>query len=212
MSNTRIIKGLVALSLAAAGIAHAESSFQSTTTRTDPLTATAKVDFQITIPKVLFLRVGTGTDYTTVATVDKITFTPTIAESSTGLGTAVDATATSGDLGNGAVTAMVRGNYGDITLKATTLGPLTSDTAETIAWSEIDTISSRLGASTNTQLAAPVLANGASADVTLTAVHKVVAQDAKWTYKYKNTNLVAAGDYGGVNANNSRVTYTATLP
>ena len=50
--------------IAAAGVAlpllgQAESNFQTGTG--SPLTATAHVDFQITIPKFLFLRVGTGT-------------------------------------------------------------------------------------------------------------------------------------------------------
>ncbi len=37
-------------------------------------------------------------------------------------------------------------------------------------------------------------------------------QDAQWTYSYDNTDVVPAGIYGGVNANNGRVTYTASLP
>jgi hypothetical protein len=40
----------------------------------------------------------------------------------------------------------------------------------------------------------------------------VIKADAKWTYAYSNTTTPPAGTYGGVVANNSRVTYTATMP
>jgi len=40
----------------------------------------------------------------------------------------------------------------------------------------------------------------------------VINRDAKWTYTYLNQNVAAPGSYGGVNANNSRVTYTASMP
>jgi len=41
---------------------------------------------------------------------------------------------------------------------------------------------------------------------------KVIKQDAKWAFAYANTATPPAGVYGGVNTNNSRVTYTATMP
>ncbi len=64
-----------------------------------------------------------------------------------------------------------------------------------------------------TALPAPVLANGASATILLTApASKIIVQDAKWTYTYANTTNPPAGTYGGVNVNNGRVTYTATMP
>lgn len=197
----------MAISLLAAGLAapaHAESSFQ---TGAGALTATARVDFQITIPKILFLRVGTGSLYANDATVNLISFNMPAA--SVGQG-AVAATAASGDLGNGTVTAMVRGNNGNITLNATTAGAIGNGSGDSINWSEITTTAAAL--STGTILTPPTLANGASANVTLTAVGKVVNQDAKWTYGYANSAIVPAGTYGGVNTNNSRVTYTAALP
>ena len=49
-------------------------------------------------------------------------------------------------------------------------------------------------------------------NVALTAVGGVVNQDAKWTYQYANSAIVPADTYGGVNTNNGRVTYTASLP
>jgi hypothetical protein len=59
----------------------------------------------------------------------------------------------------------------------------------------------------------PTLADGATTTLTLTpAAGKVVNRDARWTYSYANTSVVAPGTYGGVNTNNSRVTYTASMP
>jgi hypothetical protein len=41
---------------------------------------------------------------------------------------------------------------------------------------------------------------------------KTITADAKWTFSYANALTVPGGTYGGVNTNNSRVTYTATMP
>ena len=185
--------------------ANAESSFQ---TGAGALNATANVDFTITIPKVLFLQVGTGTIYANNNAVNLITFT--VPAANVGNGTAVAATAGSGDLGNGTVTAMVRGNAGNVTLGASTLGALGNGAGDSINWSQITTTPATL--TTATVLSAPTLANGASTTVGLTAVNKVVNQDARWTYSYANSAVVAAGTYGGVNTNNGRVLYTASLP
>lgn len=209
MNNKTGLKAFgMTISLLAAGFAapaHAESNFQI---GTGALTATARVDFQITIPKILYLRVGTGTPFANDTTVNLISFN--VPTTSVGTGTAVPATAASGDLGNGTVTAMVRGNNGNITLSATTAGAIGNGSGDSINWSEITTTAAAL--STGTVLTAPTLINGASANVTLTAVGKVVNQDARWTYAYANSAIVPAGTYGGVNTNNSRVTYTAALP
>ena len=185
--------------------ANAESSFQ---TGAGALTATANVDFTITIPKVLFLQVGTGTIYANNNAINLITFT--VPAANVGSGTAVAATAGSGDLGNGTVTAMVRGNAGNVTLVASTLGAIGNGAGDSIDWSQITTTPATLN--TATVLAAPTLANGSSNTVGLTAVNKVVNQDARWTYAYANSAVVAAGTYGGVNTNNGRVLYTASLP
>lgn len=208
--NNRSSRKLLALSLAliaagAAGAARAESNFQ---TGSGALTATARVDFQITIPKILFLQVGTGTLFTNVATINLIDFT--VPAASIGNATPVTASLASGDLGSGVVTAVVRGNNGNITLNATTPGAISNGSGDSINWTEITTTAA--ANTTGTVLAAPTLVNGASANVTLTAVNKVVNQDAKWTYKYANSAVVPPGTYGGVGVNNGRVTYTASLP
>ena len=190
-----------------AGGAMAASSF---VTGTGALSASAAVDFQITVPKILFLRVGTGSLYANDATVNLISFT--VPTTGVGNGTAVAASGTSGDLGNGVVTAVVRGNGGNVTFGVTTTGALSDggSPAVTIDWNQISTTAA--ANTTATTLAAPTLTTGATTNITLTAVNKVVNQDAKWTYSYLNQNVVAAGTYGGVNTNGGRVTYTAALP
>ena len=103
------------------------------------------------------------------------------------------------------VTAIVRGNGGNVTLAASTLGALQSGT-NTINWTEITT------ATSVPALTPPALANGASASTTVTAgVNGVVNQSAAWTYSYANSAVVPAGTYGGVGVNNGRVTYTASV-
>jgi len=184
--------------------AQAESQFVAGTG-----SASAKLDFRVTIPRVLFLRVGAGSDFADNATVNLIDFAPAAAN----LGNGASIAGTGGDLGAGAVTAKVIGNNGTITLLATTAGALSNGAAgDTISYSQITTTPTSLTSAT--VLAAPVLADGASAPVTLTpgAGTKVINRDARWTFGYANSAVVAPGTYGGVNTNNGRVTYTASMP
>ena len=211
--KTTMPKSLAALvaigTIVAPMLANAESSTQ---TGAGALTATARLDFSITIPKVLFLRVGTGGLFGAAAnaTIDTINFTVPFAN--VGNGAAVAATAGSGDLGNGSVTALLRSNAGVVTLTANTTGALTDATADTIPWSEI--------AIANSNLVAPAFANpfphlaalpltGASANFAPAPVAKVTNVGSTWTYSYKNTNTVPFGTYGPTA--NGRVTYTATV-
>jgi hypothetical protein len=207
-----------AILVAATATANAESNYVNGAQTSSP-GAQAHVDFAIIIPKILYLRVGTGSPYwpanstlASVGTVDLITFQPTAAV--LGNGTAVSATAApvSGDLLNGSVTAAIVSNSGDVTLKAVASGAMNDGVAtDTINWTEILTASTTLNSAT--ALPAPTLSNGTSANVVLTApASKVIKQDAKWTYTYANTTVPPAGNYGGVNVNNSRITYTATMP
>src|SRR6516165_6181299 len=93
MRTSTVIKALLAVTAATPLLCQAESNLQTGTG--SPLTATAHVDFTITIPKFLFLRVGTGngainaagvfsTAPATLGTIDGITWAPTPAQ----LGTA----------------------------------------------------------------------------------------------------------------------------
>ena len=206
--KTNLIKIAVAAALVAAPLmANAESAF--TTGAGTPITASAHLDFQITIPKILFLQVGTGTNMAANATVNQIAFS--VPAANVGDGSVISATAGSGDLGNGVVTARVIGNNGTVTFTSTTVGALGNGAGDTISYGQIATAAA---ANTSaTVLAHPTLADAATTTVTLTpASGKVINRDAKWTYTYTNAAVVAPGTYGGVNTNNSRVTYTASMP
>jgi hypothetical protein len=190
----------------------AESNVQ-TGAATNAPGATAHLDFSIVIPKILYLRVGTGSAYTTgaltsVNTIDLVTFSP--AAGTVGNGTAV--AGTGGDLSNGVETAAIVSNSGNVTLTATAGGALGDGNGDTIPFTQITTTAATLNSAT--ALPAPVLTNGVSTPLLLTAppVTKFISQDAKWTYSFANSTPVPAGTYGGVNVNNGRVVYTATMP
>jgi hypothetical protein len=191
-------------------VASAESNFQ---TGAGALTSTAHVDFQVTIPKVLYLRVGSGSAYptalATLATIDLVTFAPTAAVVGNGAAVA----GAGGDLTGGVETAAIISNSGNVTLNATATGALSDGAAgDSINYTQIATAAAALTAG-YTLLAAPALANGTSANVVLTApATKVITADAKWTYTYLNSVTPPAGTYGATVANNGRVTYTATMP
>ena len=205
-----LTKSLLALSLLAAVPMLAQAESQYTTGTGTPITASARLDFQITIPKILFLRVGSGADYTTNTTVNQIAFVVPANQVGVG-GLGIDATAASGDLGAGKVTAKLVGNNGSISFSSTTLGALGNGSGDTISYGQIS-VTSDPGALA-TKLLHPTLADGATTTLAVAPTSgKVVNSDAKWTYKYTNAALVAPGTYGGVNANNSRVTYTASMP
>ena len=205
----RALKAAIALAVTAPLIAQAESSLASGTGAAS-IGATAHLDFQVTIPKVLFLQVGAGTNMAANATVNQIAFT--VPAANVGDGSVISASAGSGDLGNGQVTAKVVGNNGAIAFSSSTSGPLGNGAGDTISFADIATaVASNTSA---TPLAHPTLADGATTTVSLSPAigSKVVSQDAKWTYTYKNTSVAPPGTYGGVNAQNSRVTYTASMP
>ena len=197
----------IAMSTAVLGLplaVRAESNVQTAAATN----ATARLDFRITVPRVLFLQVGTGTNLATNATIDLIDFV--VPAASIGSGTAIAATAVSGDLGNGTVTARVLGNNGNVTLTSTTTGALGNGAGDTISFAQIAATSAVLTSAT--ALAAPALADAATTSTTVPAAGKIVNRDAKWTFSFLNSAVVPPGTYGGVNANNSRVTYTASMP
>jgi hypothetical protein len=190
------------------GIAMAESDVNTGTGT--PLTASARVDFRITVPKVVYLRVGTGANLADDTTVNLIDFT--VPAANVGDSTVVAATAGSGDLGNGVVTARLIGNNGTITFTSTTAGALGNGAGDTISYGQISTAAAVLTSAA--ALPAPALADGATTSTTVApnVGAKVVNRDARWTYTYLNQNVAPAGTYGGVNTNNGRVTYTASMP
>ena len=176
------------------------------------LTATARVDFRLRIPKLLYLRVGTGSAYPTtlanLGAVNLLSFNPSAAV--LGNGTAV--AGAGGDLSGGVQTAAIISNSGNVTLNATASGALGDGAGDSIPYTQIATAASALTVG-YTLLPAPILTNATTANIVLTApATKVIRADAKWTYSYTNTTAPAAGTYGGVNVHNGRVVYTASMP
>src|ERR1017187_9033987 len=106
-SSNPLGKWLGVAALALPMLTFAESNVQTGAATAAP-GATAHVDFSVVIPKILYLRVGTGSNYTTGilaanAAVDLITFSPTATQ--VGNGTAI--AGTGGNLAGGAETAAV---------------------------------------------------------------------------------------------------------
>lgn len=189
-SSTAAIVAAVAGLAAFSGVASAASDVGATT-------ASADLDFRVTIPSVVFLQVGTGSFKQIDTTVDEIAFAPTAAEF-----TALNpVTGTGGDLGNGKVTVRVFGNTGSLELSstATTL----ASGGDTLPWSEI-TVAANGGiphpAFTDTGvMSTPLTTNGNGSS-------RVTNLQGDWTYSYANSAEVAEGVYLGT------VTYTVAAP
>jgi hypothetical protein len=189
--------GLTALLFACGAIVSSAQADSSFVTGAGAITATTNLDFRIIIPKFIRFQVGSAG-----ATIDLVEFSVPAAN----VGNATPVARTNG----GVVPVLLQGNGGNISLVGTTTGAggLTNG-SEFISYAEITSSSS------NAQLNAPTLVdNAASATVTVTpnVGASVVNRTADWTFVYDNSNIVAAGTYGGVNVNNGRVVYTASLP
>ena len=170
--------------------AHAESNFNSSGGAN--ITASARVDFSVTIPKFVFLQVGTGTMMADNGTIDVITVSVPAAS----IGNSTPIAATGGNLTGGSVTVVVRGNNGDMTLASTSPAALSNGSGDNIAWTQIAT-------ATAGGTAHPTI-NGAA--LPYTATGKVVNASGTWTYSYLNQFTQPPGVYTG------QVTYTATTP
>ncbi|HVN46733.1 MAG TPA: hypothetical protein VMT66_16000 [Steroidobacteraceae bacterium] len=206
---TLLVQVLLSLAAAAPAVCPAESSFQSGAP--SPLIAMSHVDFQITIPKFIFLRIGSGTGtaaggWASNANVDLISWVPAAGT----IGNGVALAGTGGDLTGGVETAVIVANHGNVTLSSTTLGKLADGAGDTISYAQIRTVARKL--TTVQVLGVPALADAATRTITVAAAGKIVQRDAKWTYTYRNQTVPPAGTYGGVNTNNARVTYTASVP
>ena len=203
------------LTLLLPALGHAEST--SNTTAATASTTAARVDFSITVPAVLFLRIGTGSGVGAAnnTTVDGLTFT--VPATNIGDGTTVAGSAASGDQTNGAVTVRVFSNVGsNVTLNSSVTGQLKTTAGDTINWSQIGVAAAALTTGsagyTNGAITHPTFSatTGAGTATTLTAASKLVRQEGRWTFSYLNANTVPAGTYGNTAANNGRVTYTVT--
>ena len=135
---------------------------------------------------MLFLRVGSGTNFSDVATVDLVTFTVPNAN------VLAPGAAVAGDV---SIATRVYGNGGDVTLAASsaTTG-LNRVGGGSIPWVEITPATS--GALSNPAV-------GGSA--VLAATSRIVDMNSNWSFSYGNATTRGDGDYLG------RITYTATM-
>jgi hypothetical protein len=176
--------------------ANAESTFNSGTG--SPLTTTARVDFQIQIPKFVSLQVGVAG----LNNLNTITFAPTTTE----LANLTPVNGTGGNSGASGVLVNVRGNNGQVQLIASTTGPLSNGT-DFIPWSQITTVSSAAGALPAPSPSITDVGPGTPVAVTANlAGGKVTNQAATWTYQFLNNQVAPVGTYNG------QVTYTASMP
>jgi hypothetical protein len=198
----KFAKHLLALALiGAAFTAHAESDVN--VSNAAGASAVAKLDFRITVPRLIFLRVGTGVNFADAlggANIDRVDFTLAAADIASGL-------AIAGASGAGAypIVARVLGNGGNVTFSAAGSGtglvhtPIAPAVAgPVVPWSQIVPAVAVGGT-----LPHPAIGGASS---TLTATSGVVNATSNWTFSYTNTSPVAAGQYDG------QVTYTAALP
>ena len=192
MKTTQLfLKSALVLAMAVPMLASAESNLvASNGNNPASISATARLNFSVVIPKVLFLGVGTG--YNSLAgsgDIDLLTFDYSAAAATVGNGT---------DSASQAVDVRVLGNNGQINIAAAGSGTGLTSGTDTILWTEILATSDD---ATNFD----VPAVGGTAAPLLTA-GKVTSQTTKWNYAYSNTNVVAPGAYTG------QITYTATMP
>lgn len=193
MRKNLLVKTAVALALATPLLASAESQIVVGTG-----SASAKLDFRVVIPRVLFLGVGTGfSALSTTPTVDRLEFDYTSNPNTIGTGAAAGSITNTGGFAGNAFPVRVFGNNGQVQLAAAG-GPNLTSGADTIPFTQIT------GSSNNPDLPNPVL-GAAPVNVTATA-GKVTDQTANWTFSYANTVAAAAGTYNG------QVTYTASMP
>ncbi len=195
MKALSLSKIALAIALAVPALAAAESNWV-----VGPGSANARLDFQITIPRVLYFQVGPGAFATNDTTVQLMS-------------TSVPAATLGGGTVNfapGTVPVRVVGNNGQVTIIATTLGALQSDllATDTISFTKI------AGSTSDAAIPHPTFVDGgasAAVNVTLSS-GKVTNRTADWSFTYANDAIIPPGIYGGVNTRNSRVTYTAAMP
>ena len=185
--------GLAFGALIFSGTVRAESNLNASNSAN--MSASARLEFRVVVPRILFLSVGTASAMADNATVDQIAFNVP----QNAVGNAVPVAATSGT-GGYPVTARVVGLGSSVSFTATgSAGGITGGT-QSIAWSQI-------AASSSGTLPHPIIGDGVAGVATnLVATAGVVDKTATWTFNYANTVPLASGSYAG------QVTYTAALP
>ena len=188
-----ILLGLVmVIALCYANSVRAETGFDSGDAPAG-LNASARLNFEIVIPRFVYFRVGG-------AGIDTVTFRPSaeeVAEGTPGI---------SGDLGSGTVSVRLISNAGNLNISSTTNGTtgLTSG-ANDISYGQINTI--------NSSGEIPVLAlfDDDTDSQPITAISGIINLTDTWTYTYDNIDITTddppvAGIYSG------QGTYTAATP
>lgn len=185
------VRCLLSLALGAMSLA-AQAASNFATGASGTLTTSVNLNFSITIPRFVMLRVGSA------ASVNTLSYAPTATQivNSTGV------LPTGGDTGAGNtdVTVRVIGNGGgNVTLTAVTSAPNLVSGGNSIPWTTL-TASSPTGSIT-----APPFNSGSTV---LTPSGGVVNQSGSWRYTWTNppSTVYAAGTYAGT------VTYTAAMP
>jgi hypothetical protein len=181
---------LAAAIAAAAALPMASQAASSSNTGPAPNSTTVNLNFNVVIPRFIFLRVGDAAP----ASVNTLVFSPTVDQMITP--TAVSATG--GDVAGTDLTIVARGNAGNMTLAASNLTQLTSG-GNNIPVSTL-TRSNPTGS-----IAVPDF----NASVALTAGgNGVFNQSGTWRYTWTNENNVVypPGTYVGA------VTYTLSAP
>jgi hypothetical protein len=175
---------------------------------TQAVSASARLDFNLSIGKFLFFRVGSGTFPSTSSTVDTVTFNaaPSI-PASPGNGNSQsiswNGSAPAFTANNATLPVEVRSNAGQISIRATASTPLSSGTV-TLPLSDIKITSS------DSNLPAPLVpasGTGAAVNVTGTSFANLITErNANWTFSYLPSAPPTAGVYQGV------ITFTASSP
>lgn len=173
--------------------AQAESDINSSAGAS--ISATARLNMRVTVPRVLFLRVGRGTNFADSTLIDRVTFT--VSAANVGSGAPIAGVNTPA----GPLVARVLSNGGNVSFRASGVLNGLAKGARRIPWTQI--VASTSGGT----LPHPAIGNGVAGAVsTLSAVAGVVNQTSTWTFNYSNSNPVEFGTYNG------RVTYTASVP
>jgi hypothetical protein len=158
--------------------------------------ASARLNFSVVIPRVLFLGVGTMTTTPARATntaIDTVSFTYT---NPALVGTGAAPTTTT----NGSLPVAVFGNNGQVTLSVVNPVNLVGSTGNTVV---IPFTS--IGAASD-QATLPVPAFGGAAVLPTLNGGRITNRTANWTFTYANTVSAPADTYTG------QVTYTAAMP
>jgi hypothetical protein len=188
----KFAKQLIALAVVGAAFS-ASSAFAASDINSGAgsIAATAALDFRVTVPRVVYLQVGTaGALFTDLATADLVTFTLTPAQAIGGGVVTGTSPAT--------LTARVFGNGGTVNFGAAGSGTgLTGAGLPTIPWTQVTPTA------TGGTLAHPVIGGAALA---LAPVAGIVNQTTTYSFTYANGSVLPAGTYNGT------VTYTATMP